>query len=139
MTLGSSPTPAQVVAELGLTFPYTFPDARTRWLADVGTSDSITFPTSFASKTALKIPHISGPTGVSTSHTVTGVNFGPVYTNRRLLVYVIAHGKNSGISTPTDVTITNFTVGGATGAPGPLTFWYFTGEDSSTIFSGVQR
>ncbi|TPN03802.1 hypothetical protein FJ973_29610 [Mesorhizobium sp. B2-1-3] len=140
MTLGASPSPAQVVAELGQTSPYTFPDARSRWLADVGSSDPITFPTSFANKTALKIPATTGASGVSTSHSFAGVNFGPVFTNRRLLCYVIAHGKSAGVETPADVTVTNFTVGGVppVGGVAPLFFWYYAGTTDSAVFSGVQ-
>ncbi|WP_143748327.1 hypothetical protein [Mesorhizobium carmichaelinearum] len=145
MTLGATPQPADVVAELGsgsvkLTFPYTFQksDPRPWWLADLTTASSIVFPTSFANKTALKIADTTGPSGVSTSHTFTGVNFGPEYTNRRLLVYVIAHGKTAGASVPANVQITNFTVGGVSGALSTLNFWYYTGSQASAIFSGVQ-
>lgn len=140
MTLGATPQPADVMAELGLTFPYTFQksDPRPWWLADLSTSSSIVFPTSFAGKTALKIPAISGASGTGTSHTFAGLDFGPEYTNRRLLVYPIAHGKGAGVSVPANVQITNFTVGGVSGVLPTLNLWYYTGSTASTIFSGVQ-
>lgn len=85
MTLGATPSPAQILAELGQAFPYTFPDARTRWLADVGIADPIVFPTSFASKTSVKVVYSVADAGGGSPHTFTGVDFGPAFSDRILV------------------------------------------------------
>lgn len=88
MTLGSTPSPAQIVAELGEGFPFTFPGADSRWLAEVGASDPVIFPTSFANKTSIKIEDIDTTTGSGGSATFTGVDFGVNYIQRTLIACV---------------------------------------------------
>jgi hypothetical protein len=105
MTLGSTPTPAEVVAELGESFPYTFPDARSRWLADVGASDGITFPTSFANKASVKVIDTATATGSSGTATFSGVDFGLAYTGRVLVACVGLYTSASGTLNQTSCTI----------------------------------
>lgn len=106
MTLGATPQPADIVAELGESFPYTFPDARTRWLADVGVSSAITFPTSFANKTSVKVVATrSEAAGGGTSHTFTGVDFGAAFSGRVLVACVGLYDAASTVLDQTSVTI----------------------------------
>ncbi|TIQ35987.1 MAG: hypothetical protein E5X48_11215 [Mesorhizobium sp.] len=140
MTLGSTPQPADVVAELGLVFPYTFQksDPRPWWLADLTTASSIVFPTSFANKSAVKVMDTVGPSALGTSHSFAGVNFGLDYTNRILVVYVFAQSKNAGASVPAQVLVSSWTVGGVgPDGGGSYGFFYQSGGTASSIFCGA--
>lgn len=107
MTLGSTPTPAEIVSELRESFPYTFPDARTRWLAEVGSSDPITIPTDFANKSAIKlVDSITLGSGTSFSPTAT---FGAAFTGRIILCCVGTYNTGN-----VDMDITGFSIGGIT-------------------------
>jgi len=139
MTLGSTPQPADVVAELGKSLPYTFQksDPMPWWLADLDASSSIVFPTSFANKSAVKIMDTVGPTAQDTSHSIAGVNFGLDYTGRTLIVYVFAQGKASAVS-PSQVLISNWTVGGlGPDGGGSYGFFFRNGGVGSTVFAGA--
>lgn len=133
MTLGASPSPADVVAELGESFPYTFPDARTRWLADVGTSDPITFPTSFANKTSIKHVDTTSVSSLGTSHSFSNVSFGASFTGRRIHVLIFAMSKNQ-LDTGS-WTIGAVTIGNDSDADGTLV-WFQDGNDS-TVLAGA--
>jgi hypothetical protein len=113
MTLSATPTPADVVAELRDTFPYTFPDGPSRWLAGVGSTDAITFPTSFASKQAVVVEaasgsHSDGTAGSTWVHTFSGLNFGADFTGRRIVVCI------GGASLITSGATGSMTIGGVT-------------------------
>lgn len=104
MTLGTTPQPADVVAELRASFPYTFPDAATRWLADLGTTAAITFPTSFANKQAVKI--VSTATqGAGSSYTFANMAAGADYTGRRLIALIGIWSSTEARATTNSVTI----------------------------------
>lgn len=119
MTLGATPTPAQILAELGQPFPYTFPDARTRWLADLAASDPIVFPTSFANKQSVKVAQTVADAGGSSPHTFSAVNFGLAFPDRVLFACTCLRG-NSGA----DLSITNVTIGGVTAAGHDNREWF---------------
>lgn len=139
MTLGATPQPADVVAELGLTLPYTFQksDPRPWWLADLATSSSIVFPTSFANKSAVKIMDTVGASALGTSHSFAGVNFGLDYTGRIFVVYVLAQSKQSAAN-PSQVLISNWTVGGVgPDGGGSYGFFFRSGGSGSTVFCGA--
>ena len=100
MTLGATPQPADVVAELGLTLPYTFQksDARPWDLAGLATSADLVFPTSFANKSV--ITQTDSRTTAATSHAT--VSFGAAGASR--WVIVLAWHGNTGTNpgqTPT--------------------------------------
>jgi hypothetical protein len=105
MTLGSTPTPAEIVEELGESFPYTFPDAKTRWLAEVGASDPITIPTDFSSKSSVKVIATASASASGTSHTFSGVNFGLAFSGRRLIACVGLYASGSVTLNQTSCTI----------------------------------
>ncbi len=131
MTLGSTPQPADVVAELGQSFPYTFPDARTRWLADVGTSAAITFPTSFANKQSVKQVAITALSALGTSHSFPSVNFGANYSGRLIFVIVFAVSKQS--ADTSGWTITSGSIGGQSDlGPGGMV-WRQNGSGSTVM------
>ncbi|RWK12178.1 hypothetical protein [Mesorhizobium sp.] len=139
MTLGSTPQPADVVAELGLAFPYTFQksDPRPWWLADLATSSSIVFPTSFANKSAVKIMDTVGPSAFGTSHSFAGVNLGLDYAGRVFVVYVFAQGKPSA-AVPSQVLMSNWTVAGlGPDGGGSYGFFFRSGGSGSTVFCGA--
>lgn len=92
MTLGATPTIAQIVAEIGETLPYTFQTSDPRpWdLAGLATSSSLVFPTSFANKSVVTQTDIE--TTASTSH--AGVSFGADGDDRWMVVLAF-HGNTS--------------------------------------------
>lgn len=108
MTLGATPTPAEILAELAQLFPYTFPDARTRWLADLAAGDPIVFPTSFANKLSVKVVHTVADAGGSSPHTFSSCNFGLAFPDRVLVPCICLRGNGASA-----INITNVTVGGA--------------------------
>lgn len=105
MTLGATPTPAQILAELSQAFPYTFPDARTRWLADLGASDPIVFPTSFANKTSAKVAASVADAGGTSPHTFSSANFGLAFSDRVLIACTCLRGNAASGMNVTGVTI----------------------------------
>lgn len=140
MTLSAVPQPADVVAELGLSLPYTFQksDPRPWWLADLSTASSIVFPTSFANKSAVKIMDTVGPTALGTSHSIAGVNLGLDYTGRTLVVYVFAQGKNSAANPGAQMLISNWLVAGlGPDGGGSYGFFFRSGGSGSTLFAGA--
>lgn len=120
MTLGATPQPADVVAELGLGLPYTFQksDGRPWDLAGLATSADLVFPTSFANKSIVTQTDIR--TTAATSH--SSVSFGADGTNRWVVVFAFHGdtGTNPG-NTPTatigGVAATRITAG-STGSGG---------------------
>ncbi|RUV07445.1 hypothetical protein EOA79_04570 [Mesorhizobium sp. M1A.F.Ca.IN.020.03.2.1] len=107
MTLGSTPTIPEILAEISQTFPYTFPDARTRWLAEVGASDPITFPTSFANKQSVKVVASVADAGGSSPHTFSAANFGIAFSDRVLIACTCLRGNGS-----SGMNISAVTIGG---------------------------
>lgn len=133
MTLSATPTPAQIVAELRQTFPYTFPDARTRWLADLSTSAAIVFPTSFANKQAVKLVDSALGT-LGTTHSIN-LSFGAAFTGRRLVYIIFWVGKQAGAVGGGSHFCTGITLAGV--ADANLGMWSFAGTNASTIMSAV--
>ncbi|MGN6772615.1 MAG: hypothetical protein ACTHJQ_22615 [Rhizobiaceae bacterium] len=133
MTLGTTPQPADVVSELGASLPYTFPDAASRWLAEVGSTAPITFPTDFASKQSVKQVDITALSAMGTSHSFTGVNFGADYTGR--LIFVIAFAVSKQTTATSGWTFSNGTIGGVAGSgPGSMLWWQ--SGSGTTVFVG---
>lgn len=111
MTLGSTPTIPQILAEIGKTLPYTFPDGITRWLADVASTDPIIFPTSFANKISIKVVDSIADAGGSSPHTFSGVNFGAAFTGRVLVACTCLRENGSN---PLNIPTNGVTIGGVT-------------------------
>lgn len=105
MTLGSTPQPSDVVAELRKSLPYTFPDAASRWLAGVGSSASITFPNNFANKQAVKIVDQTFDSNSAASSYTFSASFGADYPGRTIIAVVLLHSTANAILNQTSVTI----------------------------------
>lgn len=105
MTLGTTPQPADVVSELRSSFPCTFPDAASRWLAEVGASDSIVFPTSFASKQAVKIMDTAVSTTAASTYTFSAMDAGIAYTGRTLVAVIGIYSATEAQASTSGVTI----------------------------------
>lgn len=124
MTLGATPTPAQVVEELRESFPYTFPDIRSRWLADAAVDAPLVFPTSFSNKSSVKVVDSMAETAGSGSKTFSNVNFGLAFTDRVLVACTCLY--RTGLSA---LDITSVTIGGVSA----------TGYDNGEYASSVSR
>jgi hypothetical protein len=135
MTLGASPQPADVVAELGLSLPYTFQksDPKPWWLADLTTASNIVFPTSFANKQSIKQVDVTALSALGTSHSFAGVNFGTDFTGRVIFVVVAALTKAS--ADTSGWSLSGGTIGGQADA-GPGGMVWFQGGSGSTVFTG---
>jgi hypothetical protein len=104
---------AQILAEIGDSFPVTIPNANWRTLAGKP-SGPLVIPTDFYGKTYLgaTVADTVGPTALSTSHSISGVNFGLDYAGRVLVVYVFGQSKTAGVAVPGSVLLSSWTVGG---------------------------
>ena len=89
-------------------------------------------------KMATVIVATAGPSAFGSSHSFAGVNFGANYSGRTLLLYIFGVTKGAGVATPATVSVSNITAAGVAANTTPVNFYYFTGSDPSTIFSGVQ-
>lgn len=122
MTLPTVPTIPQILAEISQSLPYTFPDNRTRWLADVSSTSPITFPTSFANKQSVKVVASLADAGGSSPHTFSGLNFGLDFSDRVLIACTCLRGANNSA-----MNISTITIGGVSA----------TGLDHGEFITGV--
>lgn len=115
MTLQSSGsmTFADINNELRSSGTLVFPDARTRWLAEVP-SGNLVLPTNFYSKQAVKLVHSAVDTvDRSGSYTFSSCDFGIDYTGRTLVAVTALFAGSDQVLSQTSVTI-----GGSSAAGG---------------------
>ncbi|MBG6211666.1 hypothetical protein IWQ49_006357 [Labrenzia sp. EL_126] len=101
MSLGAVPTIAEIRDELGQGLPYTFPDARTRWMAGVGVADPLTFPSSFANKSRVRILDTQTLSSPGSDINFTGLDVGEIVDGRMLVAAIGVVGTSgSAIGVP---------------------------------------
>ncbi|TPN11729.1 hypothetical protein [Mesorhizobium sp. B2-1-2] len=139
MTLPSSGsiTIAQILNEIGDSYPVTIPNANWRTLAGKPTG-SLVIPTDFYGKSAVAIVDTKGPTAHGTSHNFGTVNFGADGPSRKIVIYVFGQGKSAGVTPGSDNTgFTNFVAGGAANQFAPNGFFYRYNLTETDDFAGV--
>jgi hypothetical protein len=93
-------------------------------------------PNSISNFVSKANPTVVATPGVDTfgsSHSFTGVNFGPVYTGRIIFVQIFAFSSNQAISGADN--ITNINLGGDTNWPSPHGLWYY--KHTGNSFTGL--
>lgn len=107
---GSMLYPATLNGELRRSGSLTTPDAMTRWLAEVPTGP-VVIPTDFYDKSAVKLVASYGHGSAATSFSQSGVNFGPAYSGRRIIIVV-----NTAFNAAHSLDMTSVSIGGQTGS-----------------------